>query len=467
MLDVSARSDREIDGLSPSRHPRADPPSLREGLRAWRDFRRDPLELLTRLSRQHGDVASFGVGRVSVVQLCHPDHVQRVLVDNARNYDKKTRGYRALRVLLRDGLVTSEGAFWKKQRRIAQPAFHRQRIAGFGAAMVDLTARMLEQWDDHARRGEAVDLETEMSHLTLRIVAKTLLSADVEDRNHRIFRAVSVLNSFARDFMTNPISPLPPFPTPRNLRYRAFANELDSLVRGIIAERRSGRGGNDLLAMLMDARDVETGDAMSDEHLRDEAMTIFVAGHETTANALTWTFYLLSRHPEVRRRALVELHEAVGDRAVRVDDLPSLPYLHAIVRESMRVFPPVWAIGRRAVADDDIGGYRLRKNTLVLISPWTTQRDPRWWPNPEGFDPERWLGETKARPRYAYFPFGGGARLCIGNNFSIMEAQLVLATVLRRFFPNMVAGHRVELAPMVTLRPKFGMPMTLERTDGP
>jgi cytochrome P450 len=435
------------------------------GLGAWREFRRDPLEFLCRVSNTHGDVVRWRVGPMPIYLLRHPDAVQRVLVDRNRNYDKQTRGYDALRLFLRDGLLTSEGSFWRRQRRIAQPAFHRGRIAAFGKTMVDLTQAMLPAWERHADRGETVDVAEEMTSLTLRIVAKTLMSTDVNDRDNEVGRAVELLNAFARDLMTNPFTLPLSLPTPRNRRFRRAADVLERTLRTIIAQRRrTGEDAEDLLSMLMAARDEDTGESMSDEQLRDEAMTIFLAGHETTANALAWALYLLSTHPDVERRVRTELFDVLGDRAPTIDDLGKLVYLQQVVKETLRLYPPAWSIGRRAVEADVIDGYRIDAGSLVLLSPWVTHRHPAFWPNPEGFDPERFTPQVEqTRPRYAYFPFGGGPRLCIGNNFAMMEAQLVLATVLQRVSAALVPGHPVVPQPLITLRPAHGLRMSLHR----
>lgn len=437
------------------------------GLATLREFRRDALEFLCRISNTHGDVVRWRIGPMPIYLLRHPDAVQRVLVDHSRNYDKKTRGYDTLRLFLGNGLLTSEGSFWRRQRRIAQPAFHRQRIAGFGKTMVSLTEDMMRAWERHADRGEPVDVAEEMTALTLRIVAKTLMSADVDGRESAVGRSVELLNGFARDLMTNPFALPVSLPTPRNRRFRRAADVLENTLRTIIAERRrTGEDAEDLLSMLMNARDDETGESMSDDQLRDEAMTIFLAGHETTANALAWAFHLLSTHPDVERRLRAELTAVLGGRSPTMDDLGDLPYLQQVVKEALRLYPPAWSIGRRAVNEDVIDGYRIDAGSLVLLSPWVTHRHPGFWPNPEGFDPDRFApGAEKTRPRYAYFPFGGGPRLCIGNNFALMEAQLVLATILPRVSAALVPGHPVVPQPLITLRPAHGLRMTLHRAS--
>jgi cytochrome P450 len=392
--------------------------------------------------------------------------VQRVLVDNNKNYDKQTRGYDALRVFLGNGLLTSEGDFWRRQRRIAQPAFHRDRIAAFADTMTVATQEMLSRWQAHALADRPLDIAEEMTALTLRIVARTLLSADVGEGDLAIGPSVARLNGYARDAMTSPFMVPLVVPTPRNLSFRRHAAAIDKVVLGIIAERRkTGVDQGDLLSMLMDAQDAETGERMTDRQLRDEIMTIFLAGHETTASTLAWTLWLLSLHPDVMRRVQAELARELGGRAPALGDLPRLPFLQQTVKEAMRLFPPAWAIGRRAIEDDVVGDYRVPAGALVMVSPWVTHRHPALWSNPEGFDPDRFAPEhERARPKYAYFPFGGGPRLCIGNNFAMMEAEIVLANLLQRFSPALVPGHPVEPDPMVTLRPRHGIRMHLHPT---
>lgn len=443
---------------------RRDPPRFptRHPMGVWPLLRENPLRFLSDAAHRQGDVVGFRIGPLRAVFLRHPDAVKHVLVDNNHNYDKQTRGYDVLRTFLGSGLLTSEGDFWRRQRRIAQPAFHRRKIAAFGQIMVDDTIDMLARWDDAASLGKTIDMAEEMTSLTLRIVGQTLLSTEVESSAGEVGRAVTLLNQWA-DRALDSILPLG-FPTPGTLRAREAARRLDTVIADIIARRRSGEHGDDLLGMLMDTRDADTGETMTDRQLRDEVMTIFLAGHETTATSLAWTFYLLSTHPEVERKIRAELERELCGRPPTVDDLPRLTYLLQVVKESMRLLPPAWIIDRHAVADDVVTGYRIKKDTLVLLSPYVTHRHPALWPNPEGFDPERFAPALEeSRPRYAYFPFGGGPRQCIGNNFAMMEAQLILATVLQRFRPWLVPGYPVEPNPLITLRPRFGLHMGLAR----
>jgi cytochrome P450 len=450
--------------VAPSLAVPRDPPrvAFRHPLGALPKLRENPLRFLTDLAHRHGDVVEFRVGPYRCVFLRHPDAVKHVLVDNNHNYDKQTRGYDVLRAFLGNGLLTSEGDFWRRQRRIAQPAFHRKRIAGFASTIVDDTQEMLDRWDHTAGLGHTLDVAHEMMTLTLRIVATTLFTTDVKRVSEEVGNAVTVLNEWA-DKTLDSLWPIG-FPTPGNLRARGFAKRLDVIIADIIARRRRGEQGDaqDLLAMLMEAKDADTGEGMTDRQLRDEVMTIFLAGHETTANALAWTFYLLSTHPHVERRVREELDRVLGDRPPALEDLGQLRYLKQVLEESMRLYPPAWTIDRHTIDDDIVMGYRIRKDSLLLVSPFVTHRHPAFWPNPEGFDPERFAPELEeARPRYAYFPFGGGPRMCIGSNFAMMEAQLITASVLQRFRPWLVPGHPVELQPLITLRPRYGLEMGL------
>jgi cytochrome P450 len=435
--------------------------SRRRPLGALADINADPLRFLAEAA-ELGDVVRFRVGPYRVFLLRHPDAIQHVLVDNSKSYDKRTRGYDALRSLLGNGLLTSEGEMWRRQRRIAQPAFHRQRVAEFARVMVELTQDMLGRWLDVAALGRTIDMTHEMTALTLRIVARTLLSAEVRDHAEEVGRAVTLFSRYADEAVSS-VLPLG-FPTPLRLRTREATRKLDALIHAMIDERRKdGRERGDLLDMLMHARDGETGERMTDRQLRDEVMTIFLAGHETTANALAWTFYLLSLHPGVERRVRAELDAVLGGRAPEFDDLPKLTTLTAVIKESMRLYPPAWMIERRAAADDVVGGYRIPAGSVVLMSPYITHRHPGLWPNPEGFDPDRFVPEAeRARPRYAYFPFGGGPRLCIGQPFAMLEGVLVLATILQRYRLSLVPGHPVVPDPLVTLRPRGGILMRVE-----
>lgn len=425
-----------------------------------REVQRDQLGFVLRAREGCGDVSRFRFILLPAHLLAHPDHVKHVLVDNHRAYDKQTKGFQALRLVLGNGLLTSEGDFWRRQRRIAQPAFHKERIAAFGASMVRAAEDTARAWEAVAKAGGTLDVAAEMMRLTLRIAGETLLSTDVTADAGAVGNAVGVLLTEANTRILQPVEVPLSLPTARNRRVIAALEAVESVVLRMIEERRRMASGrpNDLLTMLMEARDEETGEGMTDRQLRDEVITIFLAGHETTANALSWTFYLLSLHPGAARRMAAELHDVLGGRPPEVADLGRLPLTTAVLKESMRLYPPAWMIGRRALEGDTISGFDIPRDSLVFVSPWVTHRHPAFWPNPEGFDPERFLPERAADiPRYAYFPFGAGPRLCIGQGFAMIEAVLLLATLAQRFRLDLVPGHRVVPQPSITLRPRDGI----------
>ena len=395
--------------------------------------------------------------------LSHPDVIEYVLVENNRNFTK-TRILRRNRRLLGEGLLTSDGGFWRRQRRLAQPAFHRKRVAAYGEVMAAFAERSLEGWRD----GETIDVHEEMMRLTLEIVAKCLFDADVGAEAKDVGRAMKVaLENFSsqRRLIRIPKS----IPTPHNLRFERAARRLEGIVRTIIEERRKSgdEDRGDLLSMLMLAED-ESGERMTDKQLRDEVMTLFLAGHETTANALTWTLWLLSLNPEVEAKLATELGRVLGGRAPTVADLSNLPYVERVIKESMRLYPPAWVMGREAIGECEVGGYRMPAGTTAVISEWVVHRDPRYHHDPQRFDPDRWTAEyEEALSRFAYFPFGGGPRQCIGAGFAMTEARLILATVAQRFTMELAPGQRVEPYPSITLRPKKGIRMPLaERSRG-
>ena len=416
---------------------------------------------MRRMAREYGDLARVDVVRTSLFLATHPDLVKDVLVTNNRQYGRG-RGHLRMKLLLGDGLLTTDGEVHRRQRRLVQPAFHRQRVESYGDTMSQRAEELAGRWRD----GSTVDVLSEMMALTLVIVANTLFGATVDDEVEEIGSALTAMFDMF-GFALMPFSELfDRVPIPTTLRLRRARARLDATIYRIIAERRrSGRDHGDLLSMLLLAQDTgEEGDggSMTDLQLRDEATTLFVAGHETTANALTWSWYLLSRNPEAEHAMHAELDRVLGGRRPGAGDVASLPYTRAVLAESMRLYPPVWALGRRALADQSLGGYDIPRGSLVVVSPFITQRDARFFPDPERFVPERWLDErAPERPRFSYFPFGGGARQCIGEQFAWMEGVLLLATLGQRWRLRLVEGHPVELNPLITLRPKHGMRMTL------
>jgi len=425
------------------------------------EFRKNPPEFLLKVAREYGDIARLSMGSQRIYALSDPEAIKDVLVTHQTNF-KKSRMLERARAMLGEGLLTSEGEYHRRQRRLVQPAFHRDRLAGYSAAMVEIAARFRDQWKPVA----SLDLAQEMNRLTLAIVAKTLFSADVSGEADEIRAALAqTLGLFDRVLM--PFSEwverlrLPPY-----RRFEQARDRLDQTVYRLIAEHRSsGRDTGDLLSMLLLAQDEESaGDPahsrMTDRQIRDEALTLFLAGHETTANALTWTWYLLSQNPEAEAKLHAEIHEVLDGRLPTWDDLPRLRYTEMVFAEALRLYPPAWGIGRRAIEDYRVGDYAIPAGSILLMSPYVVHRDPRWFPQPERFDPDRWLPESiAARPKFSYFPFGGGTRVCIGERFAKVEGVLVLAVIAQRWRFRLVPGHRVETKALITLRPKYGMQM--------
>jgi cytochrome P450 len=436
------------------------PPGPNDGLKRWSlgPLNDNPLEYFTKLAREYGDVAGIRVLNFGTIFINHPDSIEEVLITNARKYSKG-RVLRANRHIFGEGLLTSEGEFWLRQRRLAQPAFHRVRIASYAATMVEYTQRMLEGW----RGGEERDAHQEMMRLTLQIVGKTLFDADVERDAQDVGKSLELLLEIGANFRRTIFVPHW-LPTPTNLRVKREVAQIEKILYRIIAERRaSGRDAGDLLSMLLAAKD-EDGSRMTDKQLRDEAITLFLAGHETTASTLSWTWWLLAQNPAVEAKLHAELDGVLGDRAPSLDDLPKLSYTGHVITESLRLYPAAWGTARLAVEDHEIAGYPVTKGMGVAMAQWVVHRDPRWYDAPEEFRPERWQGDLLKRlPRFAYFPFGGGPRQCIGNTFALMEAALVLATIAQKFRLQLVANHPVVPLASITLRPRHGVRVTLER----
>jgi cytochrome P450 len=422
-------------------------------------FRRDPLEFFTRSAREYGDVVRYRIGTKHVYLFVHPDDIKDVLVTHQHGYGKG-RGLQWAKKFLGEGLLTSEGELHTRQRRLSQPAFHRQRIASYAGVMVEFAARVR----DTLRDGELVDVARKAGSLTMAIAAKTLFDADVERESAAIGDSLDVIMRLFPRFTLPLAGLLDKLPLKSNREFARARELLDTTIYGMIAERRrSGEDRGDLLSMLLLARDLD-GTGMSDRQLRDELMTLFLAGHETTSNALTWTLYLLSQNPAVEARLHAEVDQVLGQRLAAFDDVPRLGYAERVLAESMRLFPPAWAVGRRTLRDERVAGYLIPEGAFVVVSQFVTQRDARFFPDPLRFDPDRFLPERKAeRPKYAYFPFSFGARQCIGESFAWMEGTLVLATLAQRLRFRLAPEQRVETEALMTLRPRYGMRMTVER----
>jgi len=419
-----------------------------------REFNRDQLGFIERARREYGDIVWMRFLYVPALFLYHPDDVEYVLTTNPKNFIKSmSLRSNFFQRLVGNGLLTSQGEEWKRQRRLSQPAFHRERVASYAGVMVEYTNRLTAKWHE----GEARDVHIDMMRLTLEIVVQCLFSADV---SHDVDDVGATLKELVKPFaaqatlswiLNNRL------PTLAHFRFHALAKKIDNVVYRIIAERRaSGKDEGDLLSMLLAARD-EDGSQMSDRQLRDEVMTLFLAGHETTALTLAWSWYLLGTNPDAERKFHAELDEVLGGRAPTAADLPRLKFTEQIAKECMRLYPPAYGLGREAVNDFEIGGYQISAGTQVFMFQWATQRDPRFYDEPEAFRPERWTSEFIERlPRYAYFPFGGGPRACIGASFAMMEIILCLAAIGQKFRLEVDPNHPVSIYPAMSLRPRTG-----------
>ncbi|HTF42661.1 MAG TPA: cytochrome P450 [Terriglobales bacterium] len=433
------------------------PPSSR-----WRgsffQYTRDPLTFLPEAIRTYGDVIGLRFLKFRIYFLNHPDMIEELLVAQARKFGKG-RVLKANQRLFGKGLLTSEGDFWLRQRRLAQPAFHRARIASYAEAMVQYAEKLTTTW----KHGEERDIHAEMMALTLQIVGKTLfgveVTGEVQEVGHSL-EALMELNSDIRRLMLVPGW----LPTLTNIRAGLAIRRLDRMIYRIIREgRTSGEDRGDLLSLLLRAQD-DDGSHMSDVQLRDEALTIFLAGHETTAVALSWTWWLLDQHPEIEAKLHAELNLVLQGRTPTLEDLPGLRYTEHVITESMRLYPPAWGMARMALEDTELAGYRVRKGSGVTVAQWAVHRDARWYQEPLAFRPERWQGDLAKRiPRFAYFPFGGGPRQCIGNAFALMETTLVLATIAQQFRFRIVPQHPVVPIASITLRPRYGIRVVLEK----
>jgi len=436
------------------------PPSVRTDLIGghFRSFRKDATGFLERLSKL-GDVTSFRLGPQQAYFLNDPELIRDLLVVNAHKF-KKGRALQRAKTLLGEGLLTSEGEFHLRQRRMIQPAFHRAQIADYSRSMVELAEETSDNWRDR----ETLDIDREMMHLTLRIVGKTLFSANVEDDADAVGKAMTSMTTLF-NFLLLPFSEwLQKLPLPHSKRFKSARGTLDSVIYAIINDRRrSGENKGDLLSMLLNAQDEDDGSVMTDEQVRDEALTLFLAGHETTANLLTFTWYVLSQNPDAEAKLHEEIDRVLNGRSPTFEDISKLTYCEHVIAESMRLYPPAWAIGRLATEDHEFGGFPVAKGSLILISPYITHRDKRFWSEPEVFRPERWEMQSVkvAGQRYIYFPFGGGIRRCIGEGFAWTEGILLLATLAGKWKLELDPGQKIALQPMITLRPKYGMRMKI------
>lgn len=435
-------------------------PECRRGASSPLETHGHPLELLEALWREYGDLlrwrSSFGASYL----FNRPEHIQHLL------HSPKYQRTGVLKIALGESSLSADGDFWRRERRVVQPAFQNHRIEGFTALMTDETERLAASWEENVATRLPLDISKEMMRLTLIIVVKALFSADISGDVQAISDALTIVINDLGPLTASLFSVPVRFDPARNRRLGGALATLDRIVYRIIEERRRSNdaGGRDLLSLLLSARDEETGEALSDLRLRDEAVTMMVAGHETTATLLGWAFYRLSQHPEVEERFHREVDRVLERRVPTLRDVSSLTYTRWVIEETLRLYPPVWTIARKVLADDEVGGYHIAESSAAFISPYLIHRHPELWHSPGNFEPERFSPErSESRPRYAYIPFGLGPHMCLGKHFAMLEAVLALATIGRRLRPRLAEGHPVELEPLITLRARHGLMMTLER----
>ena len=429
------------------------------------EIQRNPLAFLQHNASEHGDFIHYPLGLWEVFQLNHPDLIEHVLVTNQRNYSKNTVQYNTLAKITGRGLLTSDGRFWRRQRRMIQPAFHRQKVLGWGETMIRATQAMLANWEKAAQANQPLDIDEEMMAVTLNVVGEALLGLDLQADAGQLTHAVLTMLDYVV-YRSQQLVALPLMvPTPRNRRVRDGLQLLDNLIDQAIRDHEQGKANPDtILSQMITAVDRETNERMNRDELRDEVITLLVAGHETAASGLTWLFYLLSQNPNVEAELLAEIDGVLNGRPPTTDDLPNLPTVQRVIAEALRLYPPAWVITRRAIEADTLLGEAIPANALIIMSPYTLQRHPAFWDNPDQFDPNHFTPEAEqTRPRYAYFPFGGGARLCIGDQFAKVEMGLVVTAVLQKYRLKLLPNHPVVADPLVTIRPKHGLMMTVHR----
>jgi cytochrome P450 len=423
---------------------------------------RDPLGFFMDTAREYGDITFLNLGFNKAFLLNHPNHIKHVLQDNYRNY-RKSSFIEKLKPLLGEGLLTSDGELWTRQRQLLQPGFRRERLQGLAHIMTEVIAAMIVRWGEIREPGATIDLAGEMSRVALEVIVKTMFSTDIGAEAAKVSEAITVLQAHASSRVWAFTDLTERIPTRRNRRFRQALRTLDEVVYRIIdGRRRGGKDKDDLLSMLLAARDADSGEGMNDRQLRDEVMTMFVAGHETTANALSWIWYLLGQYPEAAMKVHQEAATTLKGGMPSLEDLPNLVYTKMVIQECLRLLPSIWWYARTAIEDDQIGSCHIPAGSTVIISQYLTHRHPAFWEDPETFDPERFAPENVVgRPPYAYFPFGGGPRVCIGKHFAMLEIQLLVPIVAQAYRLEPVPGRKVELEPYITLRPRNGLPMTL------
>ena len=428
---------------------------------------KDIYQFLLEAQERYGDVYTIDLGLLDIMVFNHPRHVEHIFVSHFRNYRKGGPMWDSIRDLTGNGIVTSEGDFWRKQRRMMQPQFHRKRIAGLADLMVEAIDESLPHWDEMAEAGQAMDMALEFPRMTMQVIVKTMFGTAVSTAEaDRVGDALT----FALDYILQSLvtKSLPAWiPVPGRRRYQEAVAEIDEIVMAVIERRRqSSEPGDDLLTMLLQLVDEETGEGMTNQQLRDEAVTLFLAGYETTATALMWLFNTLPGQPDVVAKLRQEIDQVLVGRTPTLTDLPKLSYTHMVLQESLRLYPPAWWLMRTAVEDDEIDGFHIPAGTLVMPMPYTVHRHPEIWDDPEAFIPERFAPDQVAkRHKFAWTPFGAGQRLCIGRDFALMEGQLILARILQRYRLEAVPGHEARKQLSTTLRSKDGIFIRLSPTQ--
>lgn len=425
-------------------------------------FQKQPLQFIAMLTKEYGDIVQFPLLNMPVVLLNHPDYIKRVLIDNVSNYDKEVFIYRMLHTIMGEGLITSSGEKWKKRRRLMQPAFHHQRIEKLTGLVNDITLAAIKTWEEKTARHEPISVKDEMLKITLKMVSMALMNVDASDVSHTFGKAFQVSNHVLADYARLPFPPLS-FPTPSHRRLWQAVKQMDDISYTTMRERRERQEDTgDLLSMMMASVDEETGKGLSDQELRDEIQTIFIAGHETSANALSWIWYVLSQHPDVEAKLHEEVDRVLAGRTPTMEELSKLVYTRMIIDETMRLYPTVWQLMRRTINDDVIDGYHIPAGRIIFWSNYALHRHPAIWEDAERFHPERFAPEQVAkRPRHYFMPFSGGSRICIGNGFALMEMQVIMALVAQRYRFVSLSDQPVEPRTALALIPNTDLPMKL------
>lgn len=427
---------------------------------SFSDFQANPVEFLSRTAYEKGDVSCFRMGPTYIYLVNNPELIHHMFVNQADIFYKSNFAKRSLNKLLGNGLVLSDGSFWKRQRKLAQPAFHHHRIASYGEAMVASTLSKIKTWKPQ----DTLQIDVEMAQLALDIMSKTIFTLDAIEDAQAVTTTMSQMQEALSKRLLAAVQLPDWIPTPNNIKTKKVLDALNKLIFGIIEDRRrSNEDRGDIISMLLLARDEETGEQMSDQQLRDELLTLFIAGHETTANTLTWVWYLIAQHPEIEQKLYEELDAVTAGRTPTFQDLMSLKYNEMVIKESLRMYPPAWILVRQPNADVEVGGYQIKKGTTVFVSPYVTQRDARYYPDPETFMPERFSPDSEKKiPPYAYIPFSGGPRVCIGNSLAMMQMRLIVATIMQQFRLRYTHTKPLKPASLITLVPEGGLTLKVE-----